>query len=31
MFGHKHKISYVCTLFGPLGMWKNLVMGGEMT
>jgi hypothetical protein len=31
MFGHRHKISHVCTLFGPLRVWKALVMGGEMT
>jgi hypothetical protein len=31
MFGHKHKIIHVCTLFGPLKMWKGLVIGGEMT
>jgi hypothetical protein len=31
MFGHTHKITHVCTLFGPLRMWKGLVIGGEMT
>jgi hypothetical protein len=31
MFGHRHKIIHVCTLIGPLKVWKGLVMGGEMT
>ncbi len=31
MFAHMHKISHACTLFGPLRVWKGLVMGGEMT
>jgi hypothetical protein len=30
MFGHRHKISHVCTPFGQLILWKGLVMGGEM-
>ncbi len=31
MFVHMHKISHACILFGPLRVWKGLVMGGEMT
>jgi hypothetical protein len=31
MFGHRHKISDVCTPFGQLILWKGLVMGGEIT
>jgi hypothetical protein len=31
MFGHRHKISHAYTFFGPLRVWKGLVMGGEMT
>jgi hypothetical protein len=31
MFVHKHEITHVCTLFGPLRMWKGLVIGGDMT
>jgi hypothetical protein len=31
IFGHMHKISHACTFFGPLRVWKGLVMGGEMT
>jgi hypothetical protein len=31
IFGHRHKITHVWTLFGPLKIWKGLVMGGEMT
>jgi len=31
MFGHRHKFGHACTFFGPLRVWKGLVMGGEMT
>jgi hypothetical protein len=31
MFGHRHTISHVRTLFGQLILWKGLMMGGEMT
>jgi hypothetical protein len=31
MFDHRHKIIHACTLFSPLRVWKDLVMGGEMT